>query len=112
MPFNQTDAAQVQPTTLTRDELLDLATLRYDLENMIEDAAGEAMWFLVTADALRRRRENSDAGPDPVLRELAWAYDMCAEHGRDLEGCADDELPHTWPLRLATGVPDALPDQP
>jgi hypothetical protein len=28
--------------------------------------------------------------------ELAWQFDLCAEHLRDLEGCADDELVHHY----------------
>jgi len=106
MPFNQTEAIRVQETVLRADEVQDLRTLQWDLQNMNDqDSTGDAVWFLITADALRRRRDGQNLGPDPVLRELAWEHDMCAEHGRDLEGCADDELPHTWPLRLAAAVP-------
>lgn len=31
-----------------------------------------------------------------VALEFGWWHDMCAEHGRDLDGCRDDDLPHAY----------------
>ena len=28
--------------------------------------------------------------------EFGWWHDLCAEHGRDLDGCRDDSLPHAY----------------